>query len=261
MFMFQRGKRVLAVLSTGATLALASGAALASTDSGVGTLRAFGQDAVSALSGLRPIVNAGAAPAISSGGSSFTVSIGDTGTVSNKLLVTVPLTITCTGQVFSSMQVEQPSVARSATRRQQLATVAALAIFVVVVAITLLPSRGQVAARLASLADPGSGSAATRLHIWHDSLSLIAHRPLTGYGPDSFGLVYPRFQTGDWTGGPLIDKAHSDLVQLAATQGCWALPHSSGWSLPYSAASGGAATSRGQSPCLGAGSPTRSPFR
>jgi len=109
MFMFQRGKRVLAVLSTGATLALASGAALASTDSGVGTLRAFGQDAVSALSGLRPIVNAGAAPAIVSGGSSFTVSIGDTGTVSNKLLVTVPLTITCTGQVFSFMQVDQPS--------------------------------------------------------------------------------------------------------------------------------------------------------
>src|SRR5215472_6724465 len=110
-------------------------------------------------------------------------------------------------------------LARSATRRQGQATVAALAIAIVaIVAITLLPSTGQVAARLASLADPGSGSAATRLHIWHDSLSLIAHRPLTGYGPDSFGLVYPRFQTGDWTGGPLIDKAHSDLVQLAATQ-------------------------------------------
>lgn len=109
MFMFQRGKRVLAVLSTGATLALASGAALASTDSGLGTLRVLGQDAVSALSSLRPIVNAGAASAIVSSGGSFTVSIGDTGTVSNKLLVTVPLTITCTGQVFSFMQVEQPS--------------------------------------------------------------------------------------------------------------------------------------------------------
>ena len=110
MFVFQRGKRLLAVFSTGATLALASGAIMASTDSGLGTLRVLGQDAVSTLSGLRPIVNAGAASAIVSPGvGSFTVSIGDTGTVSNKLLVTVPLTITCTGQVFSSMQVDQPS--------------------------------------------------------------------------------------------------------------------------------------------------------
>jgi hypothetical protein len=106
----QRGKRLLAVLSTGATLTLASGALMVSTDSGLGPLRALGQDAVRTLSGLRPIVNAGAASAIVSPGvGSFTVSIGETGTVSNKLLVTVPLTIQCTGQVFSFMQVDQPS--------------------------------------------------------------------------------------------------------------------------------------------------------
>jgi len=108
MLVFQRVKRVLAVLSTVATLALACGAVMASTDSGLSTLRALGQDGVRTLSGLRPIVDAGAAPdLVSPGVGSFTVSIGDTGTVSDKLLVTVPLTITCTGQVFSSMQVDQ----------------------------------------------------------------------------------------------------------------------------------------------------------
>jgi len=98
--------------------------------------------------------------------------------------------------------------------------VVALAIFVVGgMAVTILPSGDHLAARLASLADPLSGSAAIRLHIWRDSFSLLASRPLTGYGPDSFGLVYPRFQSGDWVPGSLIDKAHSDVMQLAATQG------------------------------------------
>ena len=59
-----------------------------------------------------------------------------------------------------------------------------------------------------------------RLHIWQDSLSLIASRPLLGYGPDTFGLVYPGFQTGRWVLGYVqIDKAHSELLQIAATQG------------------------------------------
>jgi len=59
----------------------------------------------------------------------------------------------------------------------------------------------------------------TRLHIWRDTLRLVASRPIAGYGPDTFGLVYPQFQTGDWTPGYLIDKAHADILQIAATQG------------------------------------------
>jgi putative inorganic carbon (HCO3(-)) transporter len=74
-------------------------------------------------------------------------------------------------------------------------------------------------ARAASLADPTQGSGATRLHIWADTLRLVAARPWVGWGPDTFGLVFPRFQTGDWAPGMLIDKAHSDLLQVAATQG------------------------------------------
>ena len=64
----------------------------------------------------------------------------------------------------------------------------------------------------------------SRLHIWADSVNLVASRPLTGYGPDSFGLVYPRFESGDWgvtsTGShEQIDKAHAETLQVAATQG------------------------------------------
>jgi len=78
---------------------------------------------------------------------------------------------------------------------------------------------GTALARAATLSDATGGSGATRLHIWHDSLPLIVARPWTGWGPDTFGLVFPRFATGDWTPGYSIDKAHNDLLQVAATQG------------------------------------------
>ncbi len=53
--------------------------------------------------------------------------------------------------------------------------------------------------------------------VWSDTMKLIASRPLEGYGPDNFGLVFPTFQSADlhqqW------DKAHAELLQIAATQG------------------------------------------
>jgi O-antigen ligase len=57
-----------------------------------------------------------------------------------------------------------------------------------------------------------------RPDIWLDTLSLIASRPLVGYGPDNFGLVYPRFQSKE-LGTQQVDKAHAEVLQVAATQG------------------------------------------
>lgn len=81
----------------------------------------------------------------------------------------------------------------------------------------------DVGYRVLSLVNPNQWGA-SRLHIWQDSLTLIASRPVTGYGPDNFGLVFPRFATGDWgvtnTGfHEQIDKAHLETLQVAATQG------------------------------------------
>jgi O-antigen ligase len=93
-----------------------------------------------------------------------------------------------------------------------------------VAAVALLGSGGApiaqaTAARLLSLLDPTAGTGAIRLHIWKDTLGLIASRPLVGYGPDNFGLVFPAFQTGSWSRLSLIDESHSELLQIAATQG------------------------------------------
>ena len=71
---------------------------------------------------------------------------------------------------------------------------------------------------LQGLVAPAS-TGAFRLRVWEDSLALIASRPVIGYGPDSFGLVYPRFQTGNWAPGAIIDRPHMELLGIAATQG------------------------------------------
>ncbi|HEY7199414.1 MAG TPA: O-antigen ligase family protein [Candidatus Dormibacteraeota bacterium] len=115
-----------------------------------------------------------------------------------------------------------PAIVR--TRRTALLAAAAAAAvvggLVALAAAHALPAwAAAVLSRVATLADPAEGSGASRLHIWHDTLALVAARPWVGWGPDTFGLVYQRFQTGDWTPGFLIDKAHSDVLQVAATQG------------------------------------------
>ena len=117
-----------------------------------------------------------------------------------------------------------------ASRLSMAAGLAAILVAVVVVALVAGRRLGGgfelerlLAARALTLFDVSTWGG-SRLHIWVDSLRLIASRPLAGYGLDNFGLVFPRFQTGDWgLGGrdvhQQIDKAHAETLQVAATQG------------------------------------------
>src|SRR5258708_4280940 len=53
--------------------------------------------------------------------------------------------------------------------------------------------------------------------LYAASRHITVSRQLLGYGPDSFGLVFPRFESSDlhqqW------DKAHAETLQIAASQG------------------------------------------
>jgi len=94
----------------------------------------------------------------------------------------------------------------------------------ILVAATLMSAGGpsiahSTATRMVSMLDPVGGTGAIRLHIWKDTLGMIASRPLVGYGPDRFGMVFPKFQTGAWSRLSIIDESHSELLQIAATQG------------------------------------------
>jgi O-antigen ligase len=73
-------------------------------------------------------------------------------------------------------------------------------------------------ARIASIADLKAGTSNERIATWGDTLPLIASRPIVGYGPDTFGLVYPQFQRVNQN-FVLWDKPHQDALGVAASQG------------------------------------------
>jgi O-antigen ligase len=88
----------------------------------------------------------------------------------------------------------------------------AVAVVLLAAVIALLAQAGGLQPQRADLAEFGDRPA-----VWRDSVRLIASRTLLGYGPDTFGLVFPRFESADlhqqW------DKAHAETLQVAATQG------------------------------------------
>ncbi len=121
------------------------------------------------------------------------------------------------------------AVVLSASHSAWLGLVAAIVILIAGRQYPQLSRRGQIVFGAAGIAIFAAATPivfsritdiAQRLGIWGDTLPLIASRPVFGYGPDTFGLVYPRFQSNEWVlGYPQIDKAHSEVLQVAATQG------------------------------------------
>ena len=94
----------------------------------------------------------------------------------------------------------------------RIAIAGAAGVVVLAAAIALLAQTGGLQPQRADLGEFGDRPA-----VWLDSLRLVASQPLFGYGPDNFGLVFPRFEATDlhqqW------DKAHAETLQVAATQG------------------------------------------
>lgn len=94
--------------------------------------------------------------------------------------------------------------------RARLAAAAAAAVVVVGALATIL---------LSPLARLNQDTGSARMHVWKDSLSLIASRPLFGWGEDSLGLVFGRFLRGDWQPGNTFDRVHELGLDLLAAQG------------------------------------------
>lgn len=100
----------------------------------------------------------------------------------------------------------------------------------------------------------GDASVTTRLYMWRDTVPVIAERPLLGHGPDNFAEPFERHEGEDlraFFGEQVLDKAHNEILQIAATTGLLGLAaylwifvsyfrhayHSGGW--PLLALSGG----------------------
>jgi len=89
-----------------------------------------------------------------------------------------------------------------------------------------LSSGSQVmnfAKRFRSILQFGGGSGQTRTEIWRAALSAIKHRPIQGWGADTFRLVFPKFKplsyVRDAGGTSVADNAHDYPLQLATGLG------------------------------------------
>ena len=120
------------------------------------------------------------------------------------------------GTAFAAVMIIAGS--RRPTLRPRVVAVAIVLVGLGVVGLTAgrgFPLLQKIETRAVSVLDVHAWG--PRPAIWRDSVKLIASRPVLGYGPDNFGLVYPRFQA-DYLGQP-VDKAHAESLQVAATQG------------------------------------------
>jgi O-antigen ligase len=112
-----------------------------------------------------------------------------------------------------------PPERRPARRRTVLFAAAATTAVVLAV---LAVAGGALVARFAELLAPGGGSGRSRLEIWKTALACWRARPWLGHGPDTFALVFPRFQTPEywrfeWATMPI--HAHSIYLHTLATRG------------------------------------------
>lgn len=103
--------------------------------------------------------------------------------------------------------------------RVALATLAALLLFT----LPLWTPLGEgFRTRLGQIADLRAPTSHARLLLWEAGARMAAEHPLAGVGTDAFGAHVPRYRTPafwevEWAGAPV--KAHSEIVQIAATQG------------------------------------------
>lgn len=81
----------------------------------------------------------------------------------------------------------------------------------------------RIPERLLSLISVEPGSGQTRLELWTSAAHATAARPVAGFGPDTFALLFPAFRTKGFfaVAGYMAsaDNAHDLALQLASTIG------------------------------------------
>jgi O-antigen ligase len=139
------------------------------------------------------------------------------------LVIGIALVLTFSRSSWVGAAIGAAAVVARATgwrlRRAMLVGAAAVIATVVLVGGLALAGGGQFEGALATRAQTVVHPAkwGPRLLIWRESLKVIASRPILGYGPDSFGLAFPRYNAVYYH--EPIDKAHAETLQIAATQG------------------------------------------
>jgi len=81
----------------------------------------------------------------------------------------------------------------------------------------------NVAARLGSILEFDQGSALTRFQIWDAAWRATLDRPIFGFGPDTFRLVFPGYKPIEYTEAAgylsVADNVHNYFLQLSSSVG------------------------------------------
>lgn len=136
--------------------------------------------------------------------------------------------LACAAAGLAWVLLERPGsrAGRSASAGRTTMLLAGLAALALALLVLLTPAGPRIVARAREAADPRAPTTRTRLLMWRAAAAMLAERPLTGVGTDAFGLAYPAHRSPahwaiEWNPGPV--KAHSEPLQIAATQGCFGL--------------------------------------
>jgi O-antigen ligase len=85
----------------------------------------------------------------------------------------------------------------------------------------------QVRQRLTSSLDFGSVSVGSRLALWQQGLEMMADRPIWGWGPETFGVQFPRYRDPEdphvGTANTRPISSHNAFVDLGLTTGALGL--------------------------------------
>lgn len=91
------------------------------------------------------------------------------------------------------------------------------------VALALVLAIAPLRERVASIADPSSGTARGRIIQWRLTTDLIAKRPILGWGPDTFRTEFPQVIDEEFeieVGRDVVpDRAHNAYLDIAAGMG------------------------------------------
>ncbi|MEK6227527.1 MAG: O-antigen ligase family protein [Chloroflexota bacterium] len=124
------------------------------------------------------------------------------------------LGIAATVAVLPFAQLRARAAGNRTVAAAALAVVASISILAGLVAFTPLGERTQ--------AVEGANSVASRLVVFGAAARMFLDRPLLGYGPDEFGIAFPRYREPENArvlGDAYQNSAHDWLLQAAATTG------------------------------------------
>ncbi len=127
------------------------------------------------------------------------------------------------GLLAASVLAWRAGGARALPRRARWIAAAAILAALACVSLTAgLPWQELLRERLVESFAPGGGTGRARLEIWRTAMAAWWARPALGHGPDTFSLLFPRYQTAEywryeWSGLPV--HSHSIYLHTLATRG------------------------------------------